>query len=121
MPTTEPHVLAKIATCIRDYKGAETLRDEILKCGYEKWPLETLYRALLAILGDMSALNLPEPQFSAAREVYLQMKRNFIGHSECRCLRNSTGGVLKPLTTCPVHGETPGAQKGMRNLTGLIR
>ena len=79
------------------------------------WP------AILAILGDMSALNLPEPQRSVAMKAYLGMKREYIGNSECRCLRNATGGVATNLTTCPVHGTSAGARLGMRNFTGLKR
>jgi hypothetical protein len=119
--TVEPHVLTNIATCVRTTKDAEILRDEILKNGYEKYPLQTLYRAVLAVLGDKSALNLPEPGFSVATAVYQKMKSNFIANSECRCLRNATGGVLKNLTTCPVHGQKPGARLGMRNFGGMIR
>jgi len=122
MNTTDPALLVKMCAggCIRTRADAEHIRDEILRGGYEKDYL-TLYRAILALLGDMSALNLPEPQFSIARKVYLGMKRDYIGNSECRCLRNATGGVAVPMTTCPVHGQTPGARLGMRNFGGLKR
>lgn len=121
-PAGGPGLLAKVGTCVRTRKDAESLRDEILRGGYEKDVLLTLYRAVLALLGDMAALtSLPEPQHSVALAVYRKLKAQYIGGSECRCLRTATGGILKPMTTCPVHGQTPGAQKGMRNLTGLIR
>jgi hypothetical protein len=111
-----------VATCVRTRHDAESLRDEILRGGYEKDVLLTLYRAVLALLGDMAALvNLPEPQHTVAAAVYHKLKSQYIGGSECRCLRNATGGVARPMTTCPVHGQTPGARVGMRNLTGLIR
>ena len=114
-------LLTKVATCIRTRSGAEHVRDQILKGGYEKDHLQILYRAILALLGDMSALNLPEPRHTAARMLYGTLKAQYIGNSECRCLRNATGGVATHLTTCPVHGTAPGARVGMRNFTGLKR
>jgi hypothetical protein len=122
MDTTDPTLLVKMAAngCIRTKADAEHLRDELLRGGYERDYLP-LYRAVLAILGDMQALNLPEPQHSVAMKAYLGIKREYIGTSECRCIRNATGGVAVPLTTCPVHGQTPGARLGMRNFGGLIR
>lgn len=114
-------VLTKVATCIRTRTDAEHVRDQILKGGYEKDHLQILYRAILALLGDMAALNLPEPRHTAARMLYGTLKTQYIGNSECRCLRNATGGVAVPMTTCPVHGQTPGARLGMRNFGGLKR
>jgi hypothetical protein len=111
-----------VATCVRTRRDAESLRDEILRGGYEKDVLLTLYRAVLALLGDTAALTtLPEPRHTVAVAVYRQLKAQYIGGSECRCIRNATGGVAVPMTTCPVHGETPGAQVGMRNFGGLKR
>jgi hypothetical protein len=122
LPAGGPGLLAKVATCVRTRSDAESLRDEILRGGYEKDALLTLYRAVLALLGDTAALTtLPEPQHSVAMEVYRRLKAQYIGNSECRCLRTATGGVARPMTTCPVHGQTPGAIRGMRNLEGLIR
>ena len=119
-PAGGPGLLAKVATCVRTRSDAESLRDEILRGGYEKEVLLTLYRAILALLGDMAALvNLPEPQHSVAVEVYRHLKAQYIGGSECRCIRTPTGGVARPMTTCPVHGTTPGARLGMRNFGGL--
>lgn len=122
MNDVNPALLVKMCAggCIRTKADAEHIRDEMLRGGYEKDYLP-LYRAILAILGDMSALNLPEPQRSVAMKAYLGMKREYIGNSECRCLRNATGGVATNLTTCPVHGSAPGARLGMRNFTGMIR
>jgi hypothetical protein len=113
-------LLVKVASsgCVRTRKDAENFRDALRNGGYEKEYL-TLYRAVLALLGDMSALQLPEPQFSVTRKAYLGLKAHYIGDSECRCIRTSTGGVAVNLTTCPVHGETPGAKPGFRNLDGL--
>lgn len=113
-------LLVKVASsgCVRTRKDAENFRDALRTGGYEKEYL-TLYRAVLAVLGDMSALQLPEPQFSVARKAYLGLKKHYIGDSECRCIRTATGGVAVNLTTCPVHGETPGAKPGFRNLDGL--
>jgi hypothetical protein len=105
---------------VRTRKDAEDLRDAILRGGYEHDYI-TLYRAVLALLGDTSALHLPEPQYGVAMAVYLKMKKSYIGNSECRCLRNRTGGVMTMLTSCPVHGERPGARAGLRNLLGLKR
>lgn len=117
------HQLVQMAAagCVRTRKDAETFRDYMLQGGYDRGGYISLYRAVLALLGDMSALaTLPDPQYSVALKAYRGMKAHYIGNSECRCLRTATGGVARPMTTCPVHGETPGAQKGMRNLTGLI-
>ena len=116
-------LLTKIAASgsIRTRKDAEAFRDHMIQGGYER-EYAPLYRAVLALLGDMSALaTLPDPQYSVALKAYRGMKAHYIGDSECRCLRTATGGVARPMTTCPVHGATPGAQKGMRNLTGLIK
>ena len=115
-------LLVKIASsgCVRTRKDAENFRDAIRNGGYEKEYL-TLYRAVLALLGDHSALRLPDPQFSIAQKAYLGMKKHYIGDSECRCLRTFSGAVATPLTSCPVHGETPGAKPGFRNLDGLMR
>ena len=114
--------MVKIASSgsIRTRADAEHFRDALRNGGYEQEYI-SLYRAVLALLGDRSALNLPEPQFSIARKAYEGMKKNYIGNSECRCLRTFTGAVATPLTTCPVHGETPGAKPGFRNLAGLMR
>ena len=122
MNDVNPALLVKMCAggCIRTKADAEHIRDEMLRGGYEKDYLP-LYRAILAILGDSSALNLPEPQRSVAMKAYLGMKREYIGNSECRCLRNATGGVATHMTTCPVHGTAPGARLGMRNFGGLIR
>jgi hypothetical protein len=92
----------------------------MLRGGYEKDYL-TLYRAVLALLGDMSALNLPEPDFSVAKKAYEGMKKWYIGASECRCIRTASGAVGVPLETCPVHGKMPGARPGFRNFGGLLR
>jgi hypothetical protein len=98
------------------------MRNKILRAGYEKEDdCANLYRALLAILGDMSALNVPEPQFSNTQKFYRLLKKHYIADSECRCLRNATGGVMTMLTSCPVHGDKPGARAGLRNLLGLKR
>jgi hypothetical protein len=122
MPAGGPGLLAQVGTWVRTRRDAEALRDEILRGGYEKEVLLTLYRAILALLGDMAALMyLPEPQHTVAMEVYRKLKGQYIGGSECRCLRNATGGVAVPMTTCPVHGQTPGARVGMRNFGGLKR
>jgi hypothetical protein len=117
-----PYVLAKIAASgsIRTRKDAECFRDQMLKGGYDKECMP-LFRALLAVLGDNSALQLPEPAYTVARTAYFGMMKHYIGNSDCRCLRNATGGVAVNLTTCPVHGETPGAKPGFRNLEGLMR
>lgn len=118
-----PALLVKIAASgsIRTRKDAEVFRDHILREGYEKEYLP-LYRAVLALLGDLSALaTLQDPAYRIALKAYKGMKAHYIGNSECRCLRTATGGVLTHLTTCPVHGGTPGAKRGFRNLTGLIR
>lgn len=117
-----PALLVKIAAsgAIRTRKDAEDFRDQMMKGGYDR-EYRPLYRAVLALLGDMSALSLPEPQFSVAKKAYEGMKRNYIGNSECRCLRTASGAVATPLTTCPVHGKTPGARPGFRNLGGLMR
>ena len=117
-----PGLLVKIAASgsIRTRKDAEHFRDQMIKGGYDR-ELMPLYRAVLAVLGDNSALQLPEPSCSVARKAYFGMMRHYIGNSECRCLRNSTGGVAVNLTSCPVHGETPGARPGFRNLNGLLR
>jgi hypothetical protein len=121
-PPGGARLLVQIAAsgCIRTRKDAEDLRDAILKGGYEVEYI-TLYRAVLALLGDASAMNLPEPQYRVAMAVYLKMKKSYIGDSECRCLRNATGGVMVKLTSCPVHGDSPEARPGLRNLTGLKR
>jgi hypothetical protein len=93
----------------------------MLQGGYDR-ELVPLYRAILALLGDLSALaTLQDPDYSIALKAYKGMKKHYIGDSECRCLRNATGGVAVNLTTCPVHGETPGARPGFRNLGGLMR
>ena len=115
-------LLVKIASsgCVRTRKDAEHFRDAIRNGGYEQEYL-TLYRAVLALLGDHSALQLPEPQFSVARKAYEGLRKHYIGDSECRCLRTFTGGVAVLLDTCPVHGQTPGAKPGFRNLDGLMR
>jgi hypothetical protein len=116
-------LLTKMAAagCIRTRRDAETFRDYMRQGGYDKGGYVTLYRAVLALLGDLSALaTLEDPQHTVAMKAYRGMKAHYIGDSECRCLRTATGGVARAMTTCPVHGETPGAQKGMRNLTGLI-
>ncbi len=118
-----PGLLVKIAAsgAIRTRKDAECFRDHMLKGGYDQ-ELLPLFRAVLAVLGDNSALHqLPEPAYSIARKAYFGMMRHYIGNSDCRCLRNATGGVALNLTTCPVHGETPGARPGLRNLEGLKR
>ena len=122
MNDIDPTLLVKMAAggCIRTRQDAEHVRDELLRGGYEQDYLP-LYRAILALLGDTSALNLPEPQRRVAMKAYLGMKREYIGNSECRCIRNATGGVATPLTTCPVHGNAPGTRMGMRNFGGLIR
>lgn len=115
-------LLVKIAASgsIRTRADAENFRDALLRGGYEKDYLP-LYRAVLAILGDTSALQLPEPQFSIAQKAYKGLRKHWIGDSECRCLRTPSGAVATNLTTCPVHGRTPGAKPGMRNLDGLLR
>jgi len=116
-------LLAKIAASgsIRTRKDAETFRDHMLQGGYDRECIP-LYRSILALLGDLSAIaTLPDPQYSAALVQYQAMKKWYIGDSECRCIRTATGGVARAMTTCPVHGQTPGAQKGMRNLAGLIK
>lgn len=116
-------LLVKLASagCIRTRKDAELYRDHLRNGGYDREYL-ALYRAVLALLGDMSALyTLEEPTRSVAMKAYAGMKKEYIGDSECRCLRNATGGVATPLTTCPVHGDRPGAKLGMRNYSGLIR
>ena len=121
-PPGGARLLVQIAAsgAIRTRKDAETLRDAILKGGYEVDYI-TIYRAVLALLGDAAAMNLPEPQYGVAMAVYLKMKKSYIGDSECRCLRNATGGVMTMLTSCPVHGERPGARPGYRDLRGLKR
>jgi len=115
-------LLVRVASSgsIRTRSDAEHFRDALRNGGYEK-DYVALYRAVLALLGDMSALQLPEPQFSVAKKAYEGMKKSYIGNSECRCLRTYTGGVAVNLTTCPVHGRTPGARPGFRNLGGLMR
>ena len=115
-----PGFLVKIAAsgAIRTRKDAEEFRDHMLKGGYDQ-ELLPLFRAVLAVLGDNSALQLPEPKFTIAKNAYYSMMKHYIGNSDCRCLRNATGGVAVNLTTCPVHGETPGARAGLRNLDGL--
>ncbi len=115
-------LLVKVASsgCIRTRADAEAFRDHMLRGGYEKDYL-TLYRAVLALLGDMSALNLPEPDFSVAKKAYEGMKKWYIGASECRCIRTASGAVGVPLETCPVHGKMPGARPGFRNFGGLLR
>jgi hypothetical protein len=117
-----PGLLVKIAAsgAIRTRNDAEQFRDHMLKGGYDR-ELMPLYRAVLAVLGDNSALQLPEPANTVARKAYFGMMEHYIGNSDCRCLRNATGGVAVNLTTCPVHGQTPGAKPGMRNLEGLMR
>jgi hypothetical protein len=125
-PTLKPPggaaLLVQIAAsgAVRTRKDAEDLRDAILRGGYEHDYI-TLYRAVLALLGDTAAMNLPEPQYGVAMTVYRKMKKSYIGNSECRCLRNATGGVMTMLTSCPVHGDKPGARAGLRNLWGLKR
>ena len=122
LPAGGPGLLAQVATCIRTREGAETVRDDILRNGYEKDALLSLYRAILALLGDMAAITtLPEPHHSTAVTVYRKLKAQWIDESECRCIRTPTGGVARPMTTCPVHGTTPGARLGMRNFGGLKR
>jgi len=118
-----PGLLVKIAAsgAIRTRKDAECFRDQMIAGGYDKGGYLTLYRAILALLGDMSALQLPEPQYRVARKAYLGMKAHYIGDSECRCLRHPGGSVAVHLTTCPEHGQTPGAKPGLRNLDGLMR
>ncbi len=115
-------LLVKIAAagCIRTKADAEHFRDQMLKGGYERDYLP-LYRAVLALLGDLSAIaTLQDPAYSVALKAYKGMKQHYIGDSECRCLRTASGGVATHLTTCPVHGKTPGARPGMRNLGGLM-
>ena len=116
-----PALLTKIAAsgCIRTKADAEAYRDQLLVSGLAG-DLLPLYRAVLALLGDESALRLPEPQFSIAQKAFIGLKRWYIGNSECRCLRTSTGAVATNLESCPVHGQTKGALPGMRNLTGLL-
>lgn len=119
-PPGGANLLVQIAASgsVRTRKDAEHLRDAILKGGYEVEYI-ALYRAVLFLLGDTSAMDLPEPKYGVAMAVYLKMKKSYIGDSECRCLRNATGGVMTMLTSCPVHGERPGARAGLRNLLGL--
>lgn len=116
-----PALLAKIAAsgCIRTKRDAEAFRDQLLASGLEG-DLLPLFRAVLALLGDESALRLPEPQFSIAQKAFAGLKTWYIGNSECRCLRTYTGAVATNLESCPVHGQTKGALSGMRNLTGLL-
>ena len=115
-------LLVKVASsgCVRTRADAEHFRDALRNGGYEREYI-VLYRAVLALLGDQSALNLPEPQFSVARKAYEGMKKHYIGDSECRCLRTPSGAVATLLTSCPEHGGAPGAKLGFRNLGGLIR
>jgi hypothetical protein len=115
-------LLVRIAAsgCIRTRRDAESFRDEMRRGGYDREYLP-LYRAVLALLGDLDALRLPDPQFSIARKAYEGMKRYYIGDSECRCLRTASGAVATPLATCPVHGSRQDARSGMRNLTGFLR
>lgn len=120
----DPALLTKIAAsgCVRTKKDAEVFRDQLVQKGFEKSEYRPLYRAVLALLGDLSALaTLQEPEYGVALKAYSGMKANYIGNSECRCLRTATGAVATNLTTCPVHGKTEGARPGMRNLTGLMR
>ena len=119
-----PALLLQIAAsgAIRTKVDAEEYRDQLLRGGHDKGEYVTLYRAVLALLGDLSALaTLQDPEYSVALKAYKGMKRYYIGNSECRCLRTATGGVAVNLTSCPVHGKTPGARPGMRNLKGLMR
>ena len=119
-PNSQLLVQVAASGCVRTRKAAEDLRDYMLKGNYERQYI-TLYRAVLALLGDLSALaTLPEPQYSVAVAVYRKMKAQYIDESECRCLRTATGGVATHLTSCPVHGQTKGARPGMRNLEGLM-
>jgi len=116
-------LLVKVASsgCIRTRADAEHFRDALLAGGYEREYI-SLYRAVLALLGDFSALTtLMEPQHSVAMKAYQGLKKHYIGNSECRCLRHPGGSVAVNLTSCPVHGETPGAKPGFRNLGGLMR
>jgi hypothetical protein len=116
-------LLARIALSgsVRTRQDAENFRDAIRNGGYEKGEYFRLYRAVLALLGDKSALQLPEPDRRVAMGYYERMKKWYIGDSECRCLRHPGGSVAVNLTTCPVHGETPGARPGLRNLDGMLR
>ena len=113
-------VWAASSGSIRTRQDAENFLSAILTGGHEK-ELMSLYRATLALLGDMSALRLPEPYFSVARIVYQRLKKEYIANSECRCLRTPSGAVATNLTTCPEHGKAPGAKPGFRNLGGLLR
>lgn len=118
-----PALLVKIASsgCIRTRRDAEAFRDQLLKEGYEG-EYRPLYRAVLALLGDLSALaTLQDPEYSVALKAYKGMKAQYIGDSECRCLRTATGAVATNLTSCPVHGDSKGARPGMRNLGGLMQ
>jgi hypothetical protein len=117
-------LLVKVASsgCVRTRKDAECFRDAIRSGGYEKEDCLPLYRAVLALLGDMAALTtLMEPKRSVAMVAYRVMKKWYIADSECRCLRYPGGSVAVKLTTCPVHGAAPGAKPGLRNLDGLMR
>ena len=122
-PEAGPALLVKIAAsgCVRTRKDAEVFRDQLLMKNYEG-EYRPLYRAVLALLGDLSALaTLEDPEYSVALKAYQGMKAGYIGDSECRCLRTATGAVATNLTSCPVHGENKGARPGMRNLGGLMR
>ena len=122
-PAGGPALVAKIAAsgAVRTRKDAEALRDYMVANGYDR-EMVALWRAVLALLGDLSALaTLRDPEYQLALHVYKVMKASYIGDSECRCIRTPTGGVAKELTSCPVHGETPGALPGYRNLDGLMK
>ncbi|MCJ7464457.1 MAG: hypothetical protein MUO81_06920 [Thermoplasmata archaeon] len=104
----EQQLLIRIAAggCIRTRKDAEYMRDKIVKGGWEK-ALVPIYRAILVLLGDDSALHTLDPANRSLTEIVLRkMKAYYIGNSDCRCLRNATGGILAPVDTCPVHGRT---------------
>jgi hypothetical protein len=106
----EQMLLIRIAAggCIRTRKDAEDMRDKIARNAWEK-DLTPVYRAVLVLLGDDSALHTLDPANRSLTEIVLRkMKPYYIGNSDCRCLRNATGGILAPVDTCPVHGQTKG-------------
>lgn len=88
---------------VRTRADAETMAREIESKGWI-CDLLTIYRAVLALLGDRRALEtLPIAERVIAKTAYNGMLKHYLGHLDCACSPTET--VRNPL--CPVHGSTP--------------
>lgn len=88
---------------IRTRADAETMVQEIEGKGWTG-DLRTIYRAVLALLGDRRTLEtLPITERVIAKTVYNGMLKRYLGAGRCECSPAATTGN----PGCPVHGRTP--------------